>query len=279
MVCSLSIHESVHPLQVEPADLVVCRPQLRCLVDINVAGLLGIRLAEFFPNARTLQPALEKPALAGNVSSTVQSQVASQHQFVGVKQMSVWVIAEVNWLAPPIGLHEARGTTGQAAGWRTVIGNRLKVLVLAHSASPTGGFWSGASSLGGSLLGWGHARGAADAISGSSVVTLGLGDTIGSLNARGGFRSSNGSSRHNGLVAMGSSFAVSDQKLSLLAQPSLGVDSELLHDLGLEVQGIEVILTLGWLHYAKGAGRPSSEMVVDNALVQVQIDRDKQRRL
>lgn len=267
MVRSLSIHESLHPFQVEPADLVVGRPQLGCFVDIDVAGLLGICLAEFFPNARTLQAALEKSAFAGDVSSTVQSQVASQHQFVGMKQMGVWIIAEVNWLTPPIGLHEAGGTTGQATGRRAVIGDGLKVLVLAHGASPTGGFWGCASSLGGSLLGRGHAWGAADAISGSSVVTLRLGDTIGSLNARRGFRSSNGSCGHNGLVAMGSSSAVGHQKLSLFAQPSPGVDTELLHDLGLEVQGIEVILALRWLHSAKGAGRPSSNMIVDDALV------------
>lgn len=91
-------------MSVEPADLVKSGPQLGCLVDINLAGLLCIRLAEFLARAQTLEAALKDAALASKIGSAVKSKVASQRHLVWVQQLGVRIAAEVNWLALPVDL-------------------------------------------------------------------------------------------------------------------------------------------------------------------------------
>jgi hypothetical protein len=45
---------SPHPRSVEPANLVESRPQFRGLVDVNLASLLRVRLAELFARPQAL---------------------------------------------------------------------------------------------------------------------------------------------------------------------------------------------------------------------------------
>lgn len=47
--CCLKIF--LDPLLIQPADLVECLPQLACLVDVNLAGLLGVGLSELLANS------------------------------------------------------------------------------------------------------------------------------------------------------------------------------------------------------------------------------------
>jgi len=46
----------VHPLDVEPANLLISLPELGSLVDIDLAGLLSIRFPELLVDPGALQP-------------------------------------------------------------------------------------------------------------------------------------------------------------------------------------------------------------------------------
>lgn len=72
----------LHPLQVQPADLLKGRPELRGLVDINLASLLSVRLPELLPNPGAFEAADEYPTLAGQIRRAVQSQIRRQTQLV-----------------------------------------------------------------------------------------------------------------------------------------------------------------------------------------------------
>lgn len=119
-----------NPLLVEPTDLLVGRVQLRGLVDVDLARLLGMGLAELLALVVVLQAGLEDPALAGEIRSAVQPQACRELELVGVEQMSVWVLAEVQGIALPVDL-EAVGPVGQGAHWRAVVRDGVEVLVLA----------------------------------------------------------------------------------------------------------------------------------------------------
>ena len=161
------LEETLHPVSVEPANFVKGSPRLGCLVDVDLAGLLRICLAEFLARAQALEAALKDTAFVSKIGSAVESQVASQRYFVWVQQLGVRVAAEVNWLALPVDL-EAVGATGKRVNGRAVVGKRVKVLVFAiGSDDTTRRLWRGAGAA--SSGSWSDAaRCRSDAIAGRS---------------------------------------------------------------------------------------------------------------
>jgi hypothetical protein len=57
-------------LRLEPANSIVCRPQLASLVDINFASLLGVCLPELFANTEGFHPRFEDPPLTAKIGCT-----------------------------------------------------------------------------------------------------------------------------------------------------------------------------------------------------------------
>lgn len=266
---------------VKPANLVKGGPQLGSLVDVNLAGLLGIRLAEFLAGAEALQAALKDAALAGEVGCAVEAQVTSEQDLVGVKEMGLGIAAEINGLTLPVDL-ERVGAAGQRVAGRAVVGQLVKVLVLAVGGDDAArGFWRGTSAvLGGSGNG-ATRRPRGDAIA-SRTGALGLGHTIGSSGAHpGGLGRGDGFvGRQDAVVAAGStSLAIGLEKGALLAQPIAGIAGKVLHDLGAEREGQLVVFTVRREHLAEEADGAGADMAVDDALVLLNLGVGKERRL
>lgn len=74
----LGVLKWLHESLVKPAGSVKGSPQLGGLVDINLASLLGVGLAEVFHSLITGKPANEDASLAGQVRRTVKAQIACQ---------------------------------------------------------------------------------------------------------------------------------------------------------------------------------------------------------
>lgn len=67
-----------NPVGVEPTNPVKGGPKLGGLVDVDLAGLLRIRLAELLVVAEAEESSLKDASLAGQVRSAIQSQVAGE---------------------------------------------------------------------------------------------------------------------------------------------------------------------------------------------------------
>lgn len=118
-----------NPVSVEPGNLVKGSPELGSLVDVDLASLLSICLAELLAVAQAGESSLKDASLACEIGCAIKSQVAGKHDLVGVKKRDEWVTRQVNRLALPVHL-EAVGASRQGAEGRTVVGERLEVLVL-----------------------------------------------------------------------------------------------------------------------------------------------------
>lgn len=62
----------LHPSLIKPASPLVRSMQFRRLVDIDLAGLLGMSLAELLALVVVIQTSFKDPALAGEISGTIQ---------------------------------------------------------------------------------------------------------------------------------------------------------------------------------------------------------------
>lgn len=263
-----------NPVGVEPTNPVKGSPKLGGLVDIDLACLLRIRLAELLVVAEAEESSLKDASLAGQVRSAVQSQVASERHLVGVQEVDMRVVAQVNRLSLPIHL-EAVGSVGQRVQRRTVVGKRPKVLVLTVGGhDPTRGLrrgtntWSRSNGAGGGCAGVGTDR---------SRGGLGLLDPVA---ARSGWLGgSRLSGRQDGMVSLGMGAAVSLEECSLLEKPCLSVGRVVLHDLRSESEGELVLFALGWDHSGERGRRSGANMVVDNAAVVFEFGGSKERSL
>lgn len=244
------LRQSKHPLEertdpgrVEPAHLLKGGPELRCLVDINLAGLLRVGLAKLFAGAQTLQATLKDASLARQVRRAVEAQVSCEKQLVGVEQTRVGIATEVDRLPLPVYL-EAIGPVGQGGEGRTVIRYGAKVLVLpVRSHDPPRRFWGGA--------------GAARGLCGIRDDARDNCRATGAHRARGGVRlchsihalpryfGGNGPGGQDGLVPLSPRTSVRYQKGPLLTQPALAVGREVLHDLRPKRQDQLVVLSSG----------------------------------
>lgn len=104
--------------------------KLRGLIDINFARLLGMSLAKLLALVVIIKAGLEDPALAGHIRSAVQSQTRRKLKLVGMEQMPMWVLAEIQGIALPVHL-ETVGPVGEGAQWRAEIRDGVEVLILA----------------------------------------------------------------------------------------------------------------------------------------------------
>lgn len=130
MLQSAPLQKPTDPAGVQPSHLIKSSPQFGGFVDINLAGLLRVRLAELLTRAQALQAALEDASFAGEVRGTVEAKIASEEKLVRMQQFGVRIAAEINGLALPVHL-EAVGTQRQRVQRRAVIDNGTEILVLA----------------------------------------------------------------------------------------------------------------------------------------------------
>jgi len=61
-------------LRFEPANTLIGRPKLACFVDINLAGLLSVRLAELLADSQSLDAGFKDTALAAEIRRARQAQ-------------------------------------------------------------------------------------------------------------------------------------------------------------------------------------------------------------
>jgi len=117
----LTLDVLLDPFGVKPSDLLVCLPELGCLVDVDLAGLLSIRLSELLLDSQCVNSSLEDSALRGQVGGAIEAKVRSEEDLVWVKEMSVRVVAEINGSASPVNL-EGVGLVRQAVErWREIV--------------------------------------------------------------------------------------------------------------------------------------------------------------
>lgn len=96
----------LHPPLVKPAGSFIRSVQFGRLVDVNLAGLLGMGLTELLALVVVVQTGLEDATLAGEIGCTIQPQAGSQLKFIRVKEMLVRVLAKVQGSALPVDSHE-----------------------------------------------------------------------------------------------------------------------------------------------------------------------------
>lgn len=276
-----ALQEASHPFSTEPANLVKGSPELGGLVDVNLAGLLSVSLAELLAGPEALKTALKHASLAGEIGGAVQAEVAGEDDFVRVKQVVVRVAAEVNWLALPVHL-EAVGSVGKRVeGW-AVVRKRLEILVLAVGGDNAAGWLRGSAGASSSGRSNNNRRRRGQAVAGadgSVARMLWLGHSVGALGS--GRLGGNGLGREDGVEALGSGLPIGNQESPLLEKPSAAVAGEVLHDLRAEGQGELIVLAPWWRDSAEddGGRRSSADMVVHDALVLLNLSRGKQRWL
>lgn len=132
---NLDVLEGHHPVRFEPARIVEDNPESRGLVDVDLAGLLGVSLAELLAVLEALQASHKHASLAGEVSSTIQTQTAGEVELGRVQQLPVGVVAEVNWLALPVGLQLSGSAIRERTKRRAEVLEHLEVLVFAAGSN------------------------------------------------------------------------------------------------------------------------------------------------
>ena len=123
------------PLLVEPPDTVKRYPQLGRLVDVNLARLLGVRLAKLFTNVGTTQTALKDAPLTREVGGAVEAEGGGQLELVAVQQAAVRVAVVRDRVALPLDAQAAGPVGVERAERRAVVGHGLEVLVVAHDGA------------------------------------------------------------------------------------------------------------------------------------------------
>lgn len=98
-----SIQMFMEKFRLEPSHTFVGSPKLACFVDIDLASLLSICLAELFANTKGSKPSFKDAAFAAEICRTRKSKGGSKVELGGTEKKSVRVIAQVQHLPFPIG--------------------------------------------------------------------------------------------------------------------------------------------------------------------------------
>src|SRR6266487_3736040 len=88
----------------EPPNFLVSGPQLAGLIDVNLTGLLGIRLPEFLANPQGVETSFKDAAFAAEISRTRKAKCCRETHFGWIEDMAIRVVAQIEHLAFPIGL-------------------------------------------------------------------------------------------------------------------------------------------------------------------------------
>jgi hypothetical protein len=104
VVSSPRLHKLTEVFWLEPSDLVIRLPELASLVDVDLAGLLGVSLAELLADAESVDAGLEDASLAAQVGSAGETESGGEVHFCLVQLMPVRVGGEVEHLSLPVGL-------------------------------------------------------------------------------------------------------------------------------------------------------------------------------
>ena len=258
-------------LRVEPADPLVGRPQLRRLVDIDLARLLSVRFAELLANLVALNAPNEDAPLAGEIGRTIQAKGCSKAELLRVKKGPVGVFAQVERVALPVDLETARNV-GKRHDAGRVVGKSVEILVLpvwrhgSHSGFGRGANTCCLPSVRRSCPNW-------SGVLGRCLVDSRLLDAARAASScHMGFRSRSRrlSSRQDSwkLVDHGPGFGVvllvASHILTLLDQPGLGIPLKLLHECRLKEEHELIILLLRGRCYIALSSR--SNVVVDGVL-------------
>ena len=88
----------------KPTDLLIGRPELAGLINIDLTGLLSIGLSELFANAKGFDASLEDPSLTAQVCGTREAKGGGEVDFSLMKKMPVRVVGEIKHLTLPVSL-------------------------------------------------------------------------------------------------------------------------------------------------------------------------------
>ena len=290
---SSSLGEAPGPARVQPADLIVGHPELGGFIDVDLAGLLRIRLPELLSDLEALDAAHEDPSLAGEIRGAVETKAGRQQELIGVEHAAVGVGAQVKRRAFPIDL-QAVGPLGERVQRGTEVRQQGEILIFAvrrngadaalRRGANTDGIAHGLSGLDrAGCLGSGtrSSRGLLARGAGSSGDTSSLGnglglvwllDTVGVVAnwlsmsiTRLSLRLPSGGEDGGKLGVQSTAElerSVGPEHGPLLAQPSSRVLLEHSHDIGLEIQRQLVVLAAGRCGVAEQTKRPRGDVFV-----------------
>lgn len=289
-------------MRLEPASIVEDSPESGGLVDVDLAGLLGISLAELLAVLEALETAHKHASLAGEVRGTVQTKAAGKVELGRVQQLAVGVVAEVDGLALPLRLELGRSTVRERSKRRAEVLEHLEVLVLAAGGNDAARWLRRGTRTAAASRRSSNSKGRNQSAGGRSCSRVGstaganwsrslwLGDAAGasikdpiSALRSGwlgcnwlGWLDSRQTTSSNGGIAIGLEIG------SLVLQPGSGVAVEVLQDLRLDGDHQVVVLTAWRRDNSEDVGRglEGPDMVIDDLHVSVFIlDRCKQGRL
>jgi hypothetical protein len=108
-------------VRVEPADLLIRRPEFAGLVDVDIASLLGVRLAKLLADLQALSAGLEDTALAAEVGRAAEAERCGKADFALVQHMAIGIFGEIEHGAPPISLEALGVVLGKSVERRAVV--------------------------------------------------------------------------------------------------------------------------------------------------------------
>lgn len=112
----------------KPAHLIVGGPQLTGLVDVDLAGLLGVGLAKLFVDSQGVQPPFENPPFAAEICRTAQAERRRQIEFGFMQHGTIGVVGQVEQItAWPICLERFGVAFRKSGCWWRVVRKRIVV--------------------------------------------------------------------------------------------------------------------------------------------------------
>jgi hypothetical protein len=96
-------------LAIEPADLVESGPQLRSLVNINLARLLRVGFAKLLANLSPPDLLDEDSSLGAQVDCWREAKDGSEFRLSRVEQVEMGLAVNRQRIAPPVGLETTIG--------------------------------------------------------------------------------------------------------------------------------------------------------------------------
>lgn len=106
---------------VEPADPVVRLPQFASLVDVDLAGLLGVRLAELLSNLQGINACLKHTSLAAEIGCAVEPKRGGKMKLSLVQHVAIGIVGEIKNSALPLSLEDLAVSLGKGIKWWGIV--------------------------------------------------------------------------------------------------------------------------------------------------------------